>query len=284
MDQHPPLAIETVPGSTASATGSPWRRGGPRGSVPTPSRSTARTVLLHEFLSRCRIRADEYGGSLENRMRFPLEVFDAVRAAFPPERPVSMRVSGTDWAGGGWDLEQTMAFAQALEARGCGAVHVSSGGLTPAQRIPMGPSYQVPMARAVKAATRLPTVAVGLITEFEQAEARRHRGRRLRGDRAATSLRPAWPWHAAAHSGPASRRRTSTCAPAVALPRPVTPVSAEARAGSELGGALGLALLGAQPRVQARGDASSRREDHVDCREAGHGEGGPFARKTTPAG
>ena len=87
-------------------------------------------------------------------MRFPLEVFDAVRAAFPPERPVTMRVSGTDWAPGGWDIEQTIAFAQALEARGCGGVHVSSGGLTPAQRIPVGPGYQVPLARAVKAATQ----------------------------------------------------------------------------------------------------------------------------------
>ena len=64
-------------------------------------------------------------------MRFPLEVFDAVRAAFPAERPVTMRVSATDWVEGGWDIEQTIAFAQALEARGCGAIHVSSGGLDP---------------------------------------------------------------------------------------------------------------------------------------------------------
>ena len=78
-------------------------------------------------------------------MRFPLEVFDAVRAAFPGDRPATMRVSGTDWAEGGWDVEQTVALAQALEARGCNAVHVSSGGLTPEQRIPVGPSYQVPL-------------------------------------------------------------------------------------------------------------------------------------------
>ena len=108
--------------------------------------------------------------SLENRLRFPLEVFDAVRAAFPADKCVSMRVSGTDWVEGGWDIEQTIDFAKALEARGCDAIHVSSGGLTPAQKIPVGPSYQVPLARAVKKAVRMPVVAVGLITEFEQAE------------------------------------------------------------------------------------------------------------------
>src|SRR5437868_15507739 len=104
-------------------------------------------------------------------MRFPLEVFDAVRSAFPAGRAVSMRVSGTDWAEGGWDIEQTIAFAKALEAKGCDAVHVSSGGLTPAQKIPAGPSYQVPLARAVKGSTNLPTIAVGLITGYDQAEA-----------------------------------------------------------------------------------------------------------------
>ena len=77
-------------------------------------------------------------------MRFPLEVFDAVRAALPPDLPVTMRVSGTDWAPGGWDLEQTIAFARELEAHGCSAMHVSSGGLTPSQDIPVGPNYQVP--------------------------------------------------------------------------------------------------------------------------------------------
>ena len=132
----------------------------------------AHGYLLHQFLSPLSNRRDdEYGGSLENRMRFPLEVFEAVRDAFPAGRPVSMRVSGTDWAEGGWDIEQTIAFAKALEAKGCDAVHVSSGGLTPAQKIPAGPSYQVPLARAVKVATNLPTIAVGLITGYDQAEA-----------------------------------------------------------------------------------------------------------------
>src|SRR5258707_1140531 len=108
----------------------------------------AHGYLLHEFLSPLSNRRDDrYGGSLENRMRFPLEVFDAVRAAFPADRPVTFRVSGTDWAEGGWDIDQTIAFAQALEARGCAAIHVSSGGLTPAQRIPVVPSYHGPLPR-----------------------------------------------------------------------------------------------------------------------------------------
>jgi 2,4-dienoyl-CoA reductase-like NADH-dependent reductase (Old Yellow Enzyme family) len=160
----------------------------------------AHGYLLHQFLSPLsNRREDEYGGSLANRMRFPLEIFDAVRAVFPAERPVSMRVSGTDWADGGWDIAQTVAFAQALEARGCAAIHVSSGGLTPAQKIPVGPSYQVPLARAVKDAMAIPVVAVGLITGFEQAEAIV-----ATGDADAVALArgilydPRWPWHAAA--------------------------------------------------------------------------------------
>ena len=135
-------------------------------------------------------------------MRFPLEVFDAVRAAFPADLAVSMRVSGTDWADGGWDIDQTIAFARALEARGCAAMHVSSGGLTPAQQIPVGPSYQVPLARAVKKATRMPVIAVGLITEFEQAEAIVGTGDADLIALARTILyNPRWPWHAAAHFG-----------------------------------------------------------------------------------
>ncbi|APR82869.1 FMN oxidoreductase [Minicystis rosea] len=163
----------------------------------------AHGYLLHEFLSPLsNHRDDEYGGSLENRMRFPLEVFDAVRAAFPSGRPVSMRASGTDWVPGGWDIEQTIAFARALEARGCSAFHVSSGGLSPEQQIPVGPSYQVPLARAVKAATRTPVIAVGLITDFEQAEAILGTGDAdLIALARAILYDPRWPWHAAAHFG-----------------------------------------------------------------------------------
>jgi 2,4-dienoyl-CoA reductase-like NADH-dependent reductase (Old Yellow Enzyme family) len=163
----------------------------------------AHGYLMHEFLSPLsNQRTDEYGGSLENRMRFPLEVFDAVRAAFPAERPVTMRLSGTDWVEGGWDVEQSIAFVQALEARGCAAVHVSSGGLDPRQQIPVGPSYQVPLARAIKQASTIPVVAVGLITDYEQAEAIVSTGDAdLIGLARTVLYDPRWPWHAAAHLG-----------------------------------------------------------------------------------
>jgi 2,4-dienoyl-CoA reductase-like NADH-dependent reductase (Old Yellow Enzyme family) len=163
----------------------------------------AHGYLLHQFLSPIsNQRTDEYGGSLENRMRFPLEVFDAVRAAFPLDRAVTMRVSATDWVEGGWDLEQTIVFARALEDHGCDAIHVSTGGLDAAQKIPVGPSYQVPFARAVKQAVTMPVVAVGLITEAEQAEAIVGTGDADMIALARTVLYdPRWPWHAAAQLG-----------------------------------------------------------------------------------
>ncbi|MFK4874621.1 NADH:flavin oxidoreductase/NADH oxidase [Novosphingobium sp. ZW T3_23] len=163
----------------------------------------AHGYLLHQFLSPLsNKRTDRYGGSLENRMRFPLEVYDAVRAAFPADRPVTMRVSGTDWAEGGWDIEQTVAFAKALEARGCAAYHVSSGGLDAGQQIPVGPNYQVPLARKVKEAVSMPVIAVGLITEPEQAEAIVSTGEADMIGLARTVLYdPRWPWHAAAALG-----------------------------------------------------------------------------------
>ncbi|MET0934542.1 MAG: NADH:flavin oxidoreductase/NADH oxidase [Luteibacter sp.] len=163
----------------------------------------AHGYLLHQFLSPIsNQRTDAYGGSLENRMRFPLEVFEAVRAAFPADRTVTMRVSATDWVDGGWDLEQTLVFAKALEDRGCDAIHVSTGGLDAAQKIPVGPSYQVPFARAVKQAVAMPVVAVGLITEPEQAEAIVGTGEADMIALARTILYdPRWPWHAAAQLG-----------------------------------------------------------------------------------
>ena len=163
----------------------------------------AHGYLLHQFLSPIsNHRADEYGGTPENRMRFPLEVFEAVRRAVPTEKPISVRVSATDWIPGGWDLDQTIAFAQALEARGCSAIHVSSGGNGLAQRIPVGPSYQVPLARAVKKAVKIPVIAVGLITGFEQAEAVVSTGDAdMIALARAVLYDPRWPWHAAARLG-----------------------------------------------------------------------------------
>ncbi len=163
----------------------------------------AHGYLLHQFLSPiANHRTDEYGGSLENRMRFPIEVFDAVRAAFPAEKPVWMRISATDWVPDGWDIEGTVALSQALKARGCAAIHVTTGGVSPDQAIKLAPGYQVPYAQRVKAEVGLPTIAVGLITEPEQAEAIV-----AQGEADAISLArailydPRWPWHAAAKLG-----------------------------------------------------------------------------------
>jgi len=132
----------------------------------------AHGYLLHQFLSPlANRRTDEYGGSLANRMRFPIEIFEAVRAAFPADRPVWMRISSTDWGPDGWNIEGTVALSRALKDRGCAAIHVTTGGVSPLQAIKLGPGYQVPYAQRVKAEVGLPTIAVGLITEAEQAEA-----------------------------------------------------------------------------------------------------------------
>ncbi|CAA2102089.1 NADH:flavin oxidoreductase/NADH oxidase [Variovorax paradoxus] len=163
----------------------------------------AHGYLLHQFLSPiANHRTDEYGGSLENRMRFPLEVFDAVRAAFPAGRPVWVRVSASDWVPGGWDLDSTVAFSKALAARGCAAIHVSSGGVSPQQAITLGAGYQVPFAERVKAEVGLPTIAVGLITEPRHAEAIIAGGQADAVSLARAILYdPRWPWHAAAELG-----------------------------------------------------------------------------------
>lgn len=201
--EHPPVALDTAGlAKVRDAFAAAATRAGRIG-IDAVQIHAAHGYLLHQFLSPlANRRQDEYGGSLENRMRFPLEVYDAVRAAFPADRPVTVRVSGTDWVEGGWTIEDTAVFARALEARGAAAIHVSSGGLDPRQQIPVGPSYQVPLARATKQAVGIPVIAVGLITEFDQAEAIV-----ATGDADAIALArgilydPRWPWHAAAHLG-----------------------------------------------------------------------------------
>jgi 2,4-dienoyl-CoA reductase-like NADH-dependent reductase (Old Yellow Enzyme family) len=160
----------------------------------------AHGYLLHQFLSPiANVRRDAYGGSLPNRMRFPLQVFEAVRAAVPVSMPVGVRISATDWVEGGWDVVQSRAFVEALQARGLGFLHVSSGGVSPQQKIPVGPGYQVHLAEQLKRETGLPTIAVGLITEPAQAEAIIASGQ---ADAVALArgmlFDPRWPWHAAA--------------------------------------------------------------------------------------
>ncbi len=163
----------------------------------------AHGYLLHQFLSPLsNRRGDDYGGALANRMRFPLEIFDAVRHAFPAERPVWVRISASDWVAGGWDVEESIEFSKALKARGCDAIHVSSGGLSTEQSIPLGPGYQVPFARRIREGAGVPTIAVGLITDPHHAESVL-----VQGDADAIALAramlydPRWPWHAAAALG-----------------------------------------------------------------------------------
>ncbi len=163
----------------------------------------AHGYLLHQFLSPLsNQRTDAYGGSLENRMRFPIEVFKAVKAAVEDSIPVWVRVSATDWVQGGWDIDSTVALSHALKACGCAAIHVSSGGVSTAQDIPVGPGYQLPFAERVKAETGITTLAVGMITEAAQAEAILQNGQ---ADAIALArgvlYDPRWPWHAAAELG-----------------------------------------------------------------------------------
>jgi 2,4-dienoyl-CoA reductase-like NADH-dependent reductase (Old Yellow Enzyme family) len=163
----------------------------------------AHGYLLHQFLSPlANQRSDDYGGSLENRMRFPLEVFDAIRAAVSPEMVVGMRISATDWVEGGWDLGQSLAFAEALEQRGCQFIHVSSGGVSPLQKIPVGPGYQIEFAARIRQETSMPVIGVGLITEAKQAETIIQTGQADMVALARAMLYdPRWPWHAAAELG-----------------------------------------------------------------------------------
>jgi 2,4-dienoyl-CoA reductase-like NADH-dependent reductase (Old Yellow Enzyme family) len=164
---------------------------------------SAHGYLLHEFLSPiANRRDDEYGGSRENRMRFPLEVFDAVRAVWPAERPLGVRISATDWVDGGWDLEDSVAYARELKARGCDWIDCSGGGVSPQQKIPLGPGYQVPFSRRIRAEVGIPTVAVGLIAEPKHAEAIVADGEAdLVAMARAMLYDPRWPWHAAAALG-----------------------------------------------------------------------------------
>jgi NADPH2 dehydrogenase len=135
-------------------------------------------------------------------MRFPLEVFDAVRAAFPADKPVGVRVSATDWMDHGWDLEQTIALTRELARRGVDWIDVSSGGISPAQQIVLGPGYQVPFAEAIKRATGVTTIAVGLITTPAQAEDIVATGKADMVALARAMLyEPHWPWRAAAELG-----------------------------------------------------------------------------------
>lgn len=131
----------------------------------------AHGYLLHEFLSPLsNRREDEYGGSLENRIRLPLRVARTVREAWPAELPVFVRISATDWVEGGWDLAQSIELAKRLKEIGIDFIDCSTGGLTADAKIPAGPGFQTPFATAVRREAAIATGAVGLITEPVQAE------------------------------------------------------------------------------------------------------------------
>lgn len=130
----------------------------------------AHGYLLHEFLSPLsNHRTDDYGGSLENRMRLTLRVAESVRKSVPQELPVFVRISATDWADGGWDADQSVVLARELKRLGIDLIDVSSGGLVPKARIPVGKGYQVPFARKLRDEADIKTGAVGLITEAQYA-------------------------------------------------------------------------------------------------------------------
>lgn len=164
----------------------------------------AHGYLLHQFLSPLsNKREDEYGGSLQNRMRLLVRVFDAVREAVSDRIAVGVRISASDWVAGGWDIEQTTTLAHVLDGRGCQFLHVSSGGNDPRQQIPLSPGYQVPFAEAIKAQKlRMPVIAVGLITDPAQAESiLRHSHADAIALARGILYDPRWPWHAAAALG-----------------------------------------------------------------------------------
>jgi 2,4-dienoyl-CoA reductase-like NADH-dependent reductase (Old Yellow Enzyme family) len=163
----------------------------------------AHGYLAHEFLSPLsNHRTDEYGGSLENRARFPLEIVRAVRSAFPAELPVWVRVSAVDWVDGGLTIEDSVAFARLLKAEGVDLVDVSSGGNDPRQTIAVGPGYQVEFAGRIRREAGIATGAVGMITEAAQAEAILREGHADVVLLAREFLRdPYWPIHASEELG-----------------------------------------------------------------------------------
>jgi 2,4-dienoyl-CoA reductase-like NADH-dependent reductase (Old Yellow Enzyme family) len=163
----------------------------------------AHGYLLHQFLSPIsNRRPDEYGGSLENRMRFPLQVFDAVRAAWPQDRPLGMRVSATDWIEGGLTPEEVVVFAKELKKRGCDFIDASSGQLDPRQQIPFAPGYNVVFADKIRKEAGIATMAVGLITKPAQAEEIISSGKAdLIAIARAAMDDPRWAWHAARELG-----------------------------------------------------------------------------------
>jgi 2,4-dienoyl-CoA reductase-like NADH-dependent reductase (Old Yellow Enzyme family) len=159
----------------------------------------AHGYLIHNFLSPfANKRTDRYGGSLEGRMRFAIEVYEAIRAVVPERKPIGMRISSTDWVEGGWTLDDSVVLAAELKKRGCDYITASSGGSVPEQQLKVGPGYQVPFAERIRREAGIACMAVGLITEPQQAEdiiAGGHADLVALGR--GMLFNPRWPWHAA---------------------------------------------------------------------------------------
>jgi 2,4-dienoyl-CoA reductase-like NADH-dependent reductase (Old Yellow Enzyme family) len=159
----------------------------------------AHGYLVNQFMSPLgNLRSDAYGGDRARRMRLPIEIFEACRAVWPADKPMGVRISAVDWVPDGWDMADSVAFAAAMKARNCDFICASSGGMSMQQKIVAGPNYQVPFAEEMKRTTGITTMAVGQITEPEQAEEIIANGR---ADMVALARRmlfnPRWPWHAA---------------------------------------------------------------------------------------
>ena len=163
----------------------------------------AHGYLLHEFLSPlANHRTDEYGGSFENRVRLLVRVTESVREVWPDRLPLLVRLSGTDWAPGGWDLEQSVALTRLLVPLGVDLIDCSSGGIVPGVKIPVGPGYQVHIAEHIRREGGAATAAVGLITDPAHADAIIRSGEADMVFLARELLRdPYWPLHAAKRLG-----------------------------------------------------------------------------------
>jgi 2,4-dienoyl-CoA reductase-like NADH-dependent reductase (Old Yellow Enzyme family) len=201
--EHAPLALDTAGLKRVREAFVAAARRAERLGLDALELHSAHGYLLHQFLSPIsNKRTDQYGGSLQNRIRYPLEVFDAIREVFPERKPVGVKLSATDWVEGGWDLAQTIEYVKELKKHGVDWIDASSGGVSPFQKIPLSPGYQVPFAQAIKEATGVTTIAVGLITEAKQAEEIVASGKADMVALARAMLYdPRWGWHAAAELG-----------------------------------------------------------------------------------
>lgn len=193
-----PAEIEALPAAFAAAA-----RRADRIGFDLAEAHGAHGYLLHAFLSpHSNKRTDEWGGSLDNRMRAPLAVFKAMREAWPSHKPLGMRISAVDWVDGAWSIDDSIVLARKLRDLGCDYIDVSTGGIDLSIRPPVGPGFQVPFATEIKTKVGMPVMAVGMITDAEQAEAIVADGK---ADLVAVGRGflddPHWGWHAAYRLG-----------------------------------------------------------------------------------